>query len=255
MPTYSYTYGPSGQPDLETNPALVPTSAAQAAYSYTPETVVVEPPPSGPRNLIPVIGNPGEGFEMAEATDFCSTSRALFTKILSESPRLGNLLCGYVSSLQDLESSIWDMIDQLDPAQASGHWLDIRGAIVNQPRNGASDADYRTFIEAKTLALLSSGTMDELIGIIRALVPTASNIDAVEYNPHNLVLKLEDQTLLDPEVMFDLLNAARAQGRHLTFQYRPQPEAATFRYSTVSGGTTGSARGYGNGRFIGSINS
>lgn len=97
----------------------------------------------------------------------------------------GPLIQGYVRYLAErvgeCESVAWDVYSVMDPDVATGVHLDKLGRFVGQLRQGRTDAQYRIAIKARIAVNRSSGTLPELINILRLLVGEAATITVPEY--------------------------------------------------------------------------
>lgn len=80
------------------------------------------------------------------------------------------------SQIQDAEDAGFDFYSKLPIQTASGAVLDRWGIVLDEPRNGASDPDYRAFLFFKISKNISNGTPEELISILQQLMQG----DAVE---------------------------------------------------------------------------
>lgn len=66
---------------------------------------------------------------------------------------------------------------------ASGVQLDEIGELVGRPRNGLPDDDYRRAIVAAANALITSGTVPEILDLVRTLFGDSVSIDYQEFYP------------------------------------------------------------------------
>lgn len=80
-----------------------------------------------------------------------------------------------------LETAAFDILELLDPDAASGVHLDRLGKLVGQEREGRNDANYRIAIKARIAVNRSSGTLPELLNIVRILVGDDAFIRAAGY--------------------------------------------------------------------------
>jgi hypothetical protein len=71
--------------------------------------------------------------------------------------------------LQDLEDAGQTLLTLLDIDESEGAQLDNIGRIVGQPRNGIDDETYRLYLSARILANKSTGTVDDIFKVMRAL--------------------------------------------------------------------------------------
>jgi hypothetical protein len=77
-------------------------------------------------------------------------------------PRLRALMGAAMEQVQYLEDMMWDAYVSTPLTAASGAGLDLWGQILGEPREGAEDADYRRFLEARVLALICEGSQPEI---------------------------------------------------------------------------------------------
>ena len=74
--------------------------------------------------------------------------------------------------LQQVEDAQFDFLTGMLFEQATGAALDWWGAVVNQPRLGMPDSDYRRMIGAKILVDTCNGTPDAVRKIVVAIAET-----------------------------------------------------------------------------------
>lgn len=70
---------------------------------------------------------------------------------------------------QDLEDAGQTLLTMLDIEASEGVQLDVIGRIVGQPRNGVDDPTYRLYLSARVLANRSTGTVEDIFKVMRAL--------------------------------------------------------------------------------------
>jgi hypothetical protein len=128
-------------------------------------------------------------------------------------PRFNALLQSYLVQIQELEDAAWSVyIGTMLPA-AAGDALDMLGELVGQPRGGRTDAVYKQWIAARVRLGGSSGRPPDLIGILRAVLPTTVTIVLIEYFPGDIVIDLlgivDAQTALQ---LAEIVQEAKAAG-------------------------------------------
>lgn len=84
------------------------------------------------------------------------------------------------------------------------HW----GPKFNVPRNGLSDSDYRLYIQAQILLILSAGHPDEVLRIIRLLLPTATSILFTPFYPKAWHVEILGVDLATAEPVLRFLSTA-----------------------------------------------
>lgn len=85
-------------------------------------------------------------------------------------PRLVAYLSILLAELQELEGVFNDIKLSRMIATATGYSLDIVGSIVDEPRGGKSDDDYRAAIQFKCFVNSSQCTPNYLLGVLRGSV-------------------------------------------------------------------------------------
>lgn len=103
---------------------------------------------------------------------------SLLLSVWKERPKFVALLRTYLKQVQDLEDGIWSVIirqglEEIYPGsgRADGVSLDAIGKIVGEPRSGKTDEEYIPYIRAKVKANNSDGHVEQLIEILRLLLP------------------------------------------------------------------------------------
>lgn len=70
---------------------------------------------------------------------------------------------------QVLEDATQTLLTLLSIDDSEGEQLRVLGRIIGQPDPGVSDATYRLYLRARILANLSTGTPEDIYGVMRAL--------------------------------------------------------------------------------------
>lgn len=184
-------------------------------------------------------------------TDHVEEGVARLISQYADKPRIVRLLSAYLRPLQEAEDALWTLIDQVNLNNATGITLDYLGKILNQGRLGLSDQNYRTVLRARVRVLLSSGKVDELLTILRLVTidsTEAAQLEAEVFDGIGIVLKLRSELgPVDQDIVFSLLNQAKAGGVPLNFVFGLDPADELFVLgSTVDGETFSSTQGLGN---------
>lgn len=116
----------------------------------------------------------------------------------SESPRLQDLIRIYVRQIQDLEDALVDLIESIDIDTAQSSSLDALGSIVNEPRSGRNDTDYRIAIKGKIILLSSRGTREDIIALLKSVLGSVS-IQVDDVPPAAFIATVLDP--IDPAVI------------------------------------------------------
>lgn len=82
-------------------------------------------------------------------------------------PRFKALVGALAAGVQLHEDICIDLLEGTTLEYATGHALDQWGELVNEPRLGLSDNEYRPFIQARMLVNRCTGTTEEMLEILR----------------------------------------------------------------------------------------
>ena len=138
---------------------------------------------------------------------------------------------------------VWD-IDT-----AAGVQLDRLGRLLNKTRGAYTDDEYRAILKAWILVLKSSGLVLQLDAILeQALSAFSENEFTIrDIPPKGFIVIVWDALTGDPQILADLLSAAKQGGTSAQVVYTTSSAASTFTF----GGT--SAQGFGNGHLAGVV--
>jgi hypothetical protein len=126
-----------------------------------------------------------------------------------QSTKLQQLIAVYVRQLQDLEDSAFSILNETNISNAVGAQLDNIGSIIGEGRFGRSDADYRLAIKARIILNISSGQIESIIAILRALLGTVT-VQITEYFPARFIASVITPIVIDPEGLVVIKNAVRS---------------------------------------------
>ena len=84
-----------------------------------------------------------------------------------DTPKLRAVLKSFTDEIQAIHEDIIYLERMLFLDEAEGVFLDIAGELVVEPRNGRSDDVYREAIRVKAAVNRFSGTVDDLLTLIR----------------------------------------------------------------------------------------
>ena len=157
----------------------------------------------------------------SEKTDVLLTAVALFTEKYKNKPKLTGLLGSYINRIQELETAIWEVIDERILSSAVGVQLDKIGAIVGRSRTSIVDDEYRTAIQAQIRINISQGTIDDLLQL--ALLITANTVEITENFPNGIMIEILGAIgFQSPALLGDLFFRCRAAGKELRLRYANQ---------------------------------
>lgn len=103
-------------------------------------------------------------------------------------PRIGALVEALATGVQAHEDEAFDLIAGTELSVATGHSLDQWGDLVGEQRLGLSDSEFRPFIEARMLVNRCTGTVEELLGILRVATGPDSTCYHLSLFPASYVL-------------------------------------------------------------------
>lgn len=190
---------------------------------------------------------------LAQLTNISDTLASRVISQYQNLVRFMGLMRGLGDEVQELENALWAIVSQLDINQAQGIWLDWLGKLVNELRGGADDTQYLRFIKARILANRSSGTIEEVLDVLRAslgiavgtgLVLTEWNFVAMTITVPTAAAELGGQqgNFILTRVL-QLLRSTRSGGVKLTLRYQDDVDSEIF----VCGDSTGAITPVGKG--------
>ena len=95
-------------------------------------------------------------------------------------PRMVGVVGAFSEEAQQLEDTLYAMVETGGVEAASGDALDAWGDLVGEPRAGLLDGEYRRVILARLQVNRSTGTPEEVIAITSTLMGDA---ESVQYFP------------------------------------------------------------------------
>ncbi|KKL98555.1 hypothetical protein LCGC14_1823240, partial [marine sediment metagenome] len=120
-------------------------------------------------------------------TDHLERSLKRLISQYKDSPNIESILRVYGPEIQQLENMFSDIFTKTIFLQSEGEQLDRIGLILNQPRQGLSDLDYKTVLIGKIAEYNSEGTPEDLINIY-SILTDAQQIQYEEIYPANFRL-------------------------------------------------------------------
>jgi hypothetical protein len=136
-----------------------------------------------------------------------------------EKPRLEAVLSAFLTQVQELENAFYQLWTRRLLQTATGKNLDTLGQILDEPRAGRSDANYRAILAVKILAISSDGQAEQLYSIARAMVGESIPLSLTEYFPGAVLLQVLGPFPLSVEEAFRILSRAKAAGVRLSLVY------------------------------------
>ena len=92
-------------------------------------------------------------------------------------PRIATFLIAFLDECQALEDAVWTVLDGID-VDTCGWWVLSRLAkIVGEPSRPADVEDLRVRVKARIRINRSSGTREDVAGLVAALVGSGSILE------------------------------------------------------------------------------
>jgi hypothetical protein len=159
----------------------------------------------------------------------------------SNAAGIQQILAAEVEEIAELETAIIDVWVKYTIEYGEGYALDLIGAILDAPRGGLTDTNYKALLRAQILTLRSTGKVEELYTILRTIEDREYRI----YPKVNMTLIVEAREAwgaVSVDTVIDILNRAREAGWDLIFVYfenyaplRFASQDATPEYSATEG--------------------
>lgn len=142
---------------------------------------------------------------------------------------------------QDLEDATQSLLSLLDIDNSVGAQLDMIGRYVGQPRLGLLDVTYRLYLRARVLANKSTGTVEEIFAIMRALYGASAGPRYLPGYVKQFAIRIT-KTLTRTEALVGVsfLGSSKEAGARGLLEWRETDSASVF---TFDG--TGSPAGLG----------
>lgn len=105
---------------------------------------------------------------------------------------------------RDADAQIGSIKSQIPVSSADGVQLDLIGELVNLPRYGLDDDDYRKAIKVEVQTLISSGTAPQIIDAVATIAPNNA-ITYTEIYPAALIVDVDAITVEQLDLLLTLL--------------------------------------------------
>lgn len=84
----------------------------------------------------------------------------------ADSEKMRGLLSALLEELREAESTVYDLFWARTLAGAKGAQLDVYGKVLDEPREGLADFEYRRFLNVRLLVLYAQGEAVRLRRIV-----------------------------------------------------------------------------------------
>lgn len=142
------------------------------------------------------------------------------------------LLEVYSTQMQEAQAVLLTLLALTSITDSEGAQLDGIGTIVGEPRHGRDDAAYRLALRTRILINTSSGTIEELLAIVRAVLGDGPILQLVELGNASMNLVIdgaEDEDSVTSAAIF--LKTSRGAAIGTTIEYSLTDDAHTFTFS------------------------
>jgi hypothetical protein len=181
---------------------------------------------------------------LVEKTTHEAEAVATFLQQFKGKAKLAALLASYVDQVQQLEAVLFDVLASRAIDAAEGDQLDLLGDLVGQDREGRSDSDYRIWIKARIRVNLSSGTGNDIIATVGAILGTAGRVTITELPPAAMRVDVSNALGGTPADVAELISQARGAGIDCNLVYTLAADAATFTFSSGDTEEASAAQGW-----------
>jgi len=149
------------------------------------------------------------------------------------------LIAVFMEPVQDVENAIAQLLIQRTLDTAEGVQLDVIGAVVDQPRNGLSDDDFRRYCRARIAVHRSNGVVEDLIRIAALIINdlTSGHIVIRSISNATFVLEVRDHAVdvAGATALQDMLTKATSGGVRIIIVYSEVLLSQTFRLDAGPG--------------------
>lgn len=173
--------------------------------------------PSLPEPEPPIPPDPTRQIDnITEILSYCDKLKPRLIEQFKLKENLTNLLCNILSQADYLESTLFDinLLRLLD--SATGENLNLYGQILDVPRYGIPDEEYRIKLKGKIGSIISSGEANKILFTAKFL-SGASNASITEVFPGSLIITINSISI--PDNFLSLLNNIRPVGVYLEVYY------------------------------------
>lgn len=170
---------------------------------------------------------------LAKITDHLARGLGRLLLQYRDKLKLQQLLAVCIEQVQEIEDALWQLWEERKLDTAAGAQLDTLGAIVGQAREGVDDDTYRLRIRARIRLNRSSGTAEDVYGVMRLLVPEGATLELLNQPPAGFVLRVNDQGVPAATLvpfLVDFLEQASAGGVRGILEYMTVSDGEMLRF-------------------------
>ncbi len=135
-------------------------------------------------------------------------SESLLLHQFRNSPRLIGLIHCLVAPLEECDQKLQALHHGRYIEEAVGERLDVLGQLVGQPRLSMNDDDYRAWIQVAIRLNLSSGTPEDVLGILKILYRKKPDVIIEEHPPNDVTFTFLSLPKAPLKTMFSIIRSA-----------------------------------------------
>lgn len=169
---------------------------------------------------------------LAKITDHVSRGLGRLAEEFRNKANLTALAKAVLTQVQAIEDALWQLFTERWIDTAVGTQLDVLGKIVGEKRLGETDTDYRLRLRARIKTHKSSGTIEDVLGVFKALTSTqaGATLKLEGSFPAGFILTLGSFTVTASQVAIlrDFLGDAKSAAIHAILHWIQSTEAGTF---------------------------
>ncbi len=161
-------------------------------------------------------------------------------------PNSEAIMASYGVQFQEIENMFWQLYMLQALANAEGEQLDQLGILVDEPRSGKNDDNYRAAIYGRIALNRSHGRIEDIIFAMTSLQDERWQLR--EIGNATIIMRLLDviDPLIDPQTFDDALQKIKGGGAEATFQYNTYDDDNTFRWAVGAITETTTTEGWSN---------
>lgn len=157
-----------------------------------------------------------------------------------QKPNLQAFVSTLAAPAQDLEDVFFQLFQLRSIYTATGAQEDVVGRVVGQPRNGQTDAVYRTFLFGRVGVNVSCGTTEDIYRVFSQILSAdypGLKMSLVTYPPASFVLMFYGAALdnATAAIMANMLRLARSAGIGGQMTWSSNSPSLTFTLDTGPG--------------------
>jgi hypothetical protein len=183
---------------------------------------------------------------LTEKTTHAAESRARLISQFTRQANINGVVTAQADQSQDEETTLFDLLEQRSIDSSIGAQLDGLGQIVGEDRKGKADELYRTYLKARILVNISSGTEPQINEIADLLINDANGQTYREYYPAAWKIVVNDALTDDIDAIANLLSEADVGGVRGFVEYTLASDATTFTFASGDVAQADANRGWSN---------